>query len=261
MDFAGLGTACLRVRVREDGDYACVGPVWRNPLHVGFDPFVADPNESKWFWDADIWSVEQAEERFPDFDFDASAEQYLTHDGVMAKGVIIIEYFASAPEKGYPGYVAFLKDFDGDVIEWGDNPFEKGSHHIINNFTPPGAQYPVGLIPMQSCAVQRIDELDNQVKTYADRGSQLVVDHELLNAEDWKKIQQGQHPEYVAFGDAWNESARAAGRVPFMLVERSQVPAALWQERQFWEQYLRASSGVSSSMAGVCDTENRILVP
>ena len=258
MDFAGLGVGFLRVCVNEDEAGAVVGLKWRNPLHIGFDPFVTDPNDSDWFWEADLWGIEDAKERFPDFDWESVGSQYLTMDDVALDGVIIIEYFNRSPRKGEPGYIAMVEDFNGEIVEYGDAPFkEMNPQHAIQNFIPPGAKYPVGLVQMQSYASKRIEEIDEEIKTYAIRGTQVVVDHELLNAEDWKKLQKGEHPRYIAFGEAWNETARAQGRTPFVVMPRDQVPADLWQERMIWEQYLRESSGVSSSMAGIVNPENR----
>jgi hypothetical protein len=110
---------------------------------------------------------------------------------------------------------------------------------------------------MQSYASKRIDEIDEMITTYAKRGTQVVLDVDLLDDDSLAQIQDGKHPQYILFGEGWNKMAREEGRTPFTVIPRDQVPSDLWQERQFWEQYLRESSGVSSAMAGVISPEQR----
>ena len=258
MDFKGLGIGFLKASAEDTGEHTVMNARYRSPLHVGFDPYAMSPLDSDWTWDADVWSIEQASERFPDHDFEKDALTYYTSENMIAEGVIIIEYYHKRPPKGEPGYMAILKDFRGEVLESGENPWgDMCPHQAFVNYVPPGSRYPVGLIEMQSYASKRIDEIDEMITTYAKRGTQVVLDVDLLDDDSLEQIQDGKHPQYILFGEGWNKMAREEGRTPFTVIPRDQVPSDLWQERQFWEQYLRESSGVSSAMAGVISPEQR----
>lgn len=258
MDFAGLGIGVLRCAVKSDGEYDRVCALYRSPLHCGVDPYVPSPEDSDWYWDADLWSIPQLKERWGDKeDWEAYCDSKLQGD-IVYKAAVVIEFFNKNPDNGMPGYMAMLRSFDGEVIESSENPFGSITPAtFFCNFVPPGAMYPVGLVETQSYAVKRLSELDDIIKEIADRISQVMVDSELLDQTTWKRLQNGENPRFIPFGDGWDASARQTERVPFMELPRVNVPADIWQERQFWEQYLRESSGVTSSMAGIIAPENR----
>jgi hypothetical protein len=258
MDFAALGLGVLRLCVQEsaNGDRACAK--YRNPLHVLTDPYAMSPEESEWVVDADIWGLEAAKERFPKFDFSRYLDTYFSNDDSTLQGVRILEYYCKNPKKGMPGYMAIAQDLEGEVIEFGENPFGNLlPFGFFMNFQPPGASFPIGLVEMQSYAARRIEQIDELVKVYAERGTQVAVDPELLDADAWKRMRDGENPRYVALHAEKVQLMASQGRQPFMQIPRDTAPNDLYQERGMWEQFLRESSGVSSAMAGIVSPERR----
>jgi hypothetical protein len=258
MDFASLGIGVLRLAIQEGADGDRASAKYRNPLHVLTDPYAMSPEESDWVVDADVWGIDAAMERFPKFDFKPYLDSFFSNDNSILQGVRILEYYCRKPKKGMPGYLAIVQDIEGEVIESGPNPY--GSvlpFSFFLNFQPPGASFPIGLVEMQSYAAKRIEAIDELLKTYAERGTQVVVDSELLDADSWKRMKAGENPRYVPVNPEKSQLMMSQGRQPFLQIPRDNAPSDLYNERTMWEQFLRESSGVSSSMAGIVNPERR----
>ena len=250
MDFAALGIGCLRIGVCEYQDGNRISPRYISPLNVMTDPYSASMDESRMCSFVTIMGLEEASERFPVYDFDKpnAKQTYMTLDGITTEGVQIVEYYHVRDKDDAPGYVAFLNDDKGDVIEKSDNPFKFLPLGTFLNFQPPGASMPIGLVEMQVYDSREIQSEEEEIRRKSKRDAQIALHPSLIHPDDLQAIADGEDPRYIRLQD--DPALIQAGGQPIMEVPR--VP--INQDRFAWlrmrQQSIDEKSGIGANAAG-----------
>jgi hypothetical protein len=250
MDFAAIGMGFLRIGVCEYEDGDRVSPRYISPLNVMLDPYAPSMDESGMCSFITVMGLEEAEERFPDYDFDKpnAKQTYMSMEGVTTEGVQVVEYYHINDKDDAPGYVAFLNDDRGEVIEQSDNPFKFLPLGTFINFQPPGASMPVGLVEMQVYDAQEIQREEEEIRRKAKRDAQLAIHPALIHPDDLQAIADGEDPRYIRLQD--DPALIQAGGTPIMEVPR----VAVNQDRFAWlnmrQQSIDEKSGIGANAAG-----------
>lgn len=255
MDFAALGVGCLRIGVCEYDDGDRVGPRYISPLNVMTDPYAASMEESRIVSFVTIMGMEEAEERFPDYDFDKpnAKQSYMNMEGVTTEGVQVVEFYHVNERGDAPGYVAFLNDDRGEVIEKSDNPFKFLPFGTFLNFQPPGASMPIGLVEMQVFDAKEIQNEEEEIRRKSKRDAQIAIHPALIHPDDLQAIADGEDPRYIRLQD--DPALMQAGGVPITEVPR----VAVNQDRFAWlrmrQESIDEKSGVGANAQGT-QTQN-----
>jgi hypothetical protein len=251
MDFAALGIGCLRIGVCEYQDGNRVSPRYISPLNIMTDPYAASMDESRFVSFVTVMGLEEASERFPDFDFDCpnAKQTYMTSEGITTEGVQVVEYYHVRDKEDAPGYVAFLNDDRGEVIEKSDNPFKFLPLGTFLNFQPPGASMPVGLVEMQVYDSAEIQREEEEIRRKSKRDAQIALHPSLIHPDDMQAIADGEDPRYIRLQD--DPALLQAGGTPIVQVPR--VP--INQDRFAWlrmrQESIDEKSGIGANAAGV----------
>ena len=204
-DFAALGEGYLRAGVIDAEKGQTITVTHYHPLNVLMDPYAKYTNESRWVAFSTIYGKEEAEDRFPEFDFDEYQASVYQRMGVMLQGVRIIEYFGrKSLSDDEPSYLAMAGHLSGPVMKESDNPFgDVLPYQSFLGFIPSGSDIPVGMVHLSVYVQRELDRIDQDAKKKSQRDNLLGLPPDAFNKDDLQSYADGNRPEFLRLDESY----------------------------------------------------------
>lgn len=245
-DFAALGEGYVRLGLAKGAHGMATTVSHVHPLNLMTAPYAKYSNESPWVCFSTVYSVEEASERFPNFDFEAEAEASYHRTGIRTEGCRIVEYYDRASREGAVSYAAFADEVDGKVIDQGENPFgDVLPYQAFLGFIPSGSDQPIGLVATCQYVQRELERIDDDFRKKSQRDNLLGIPPELFNREDLEAYADGRRPEFLRLDAQYLNKTEDPSR-HIVTVPRNGENADQKERRQELVSILQQLSGVSS---------------
>lgn len=235
MDGDGTGLGFLQIGLQADREGYQLVTVRHSPALMTLgDRHERSPDRWRYVAFVHYMPAEDAIERYG-----SRVEPYvrLGFDGVNSEALEFIrlfEYYDMGVAGAEPTRMVILGEFDGEVLESGENPFEclPFSHYL--HFYAPGMRRPIGRILLQMATQEAINEVEELMRWAMQRGKPLdIIDSSAYDPQSLERFRTGRGEGFVHRNRPRSGPQDMWERVPAMEISQTTLARLATLEAQF----------------------------